>query len=262
MRNIMLYTRFMAQHLKSVVEYQTNFVIMLLAGVIIHVPGLAFLWLIYERIPTIHGWSLQQALFLYAMVFFTEGATSFFIEGIWRLSWIVHLGDLDRYLLRPAPTLVQVIGNAVGLHGIGPLVIGAILLWQALQAQAMLWTPARIGLVLLLIASAVAIRGAIVIISNTAVFWIPGLGVTLAVAIHDIGDFAKYPLTIYALGVQALITWIIPYAFISFYPAVLIFGHPEGQTTAWLTPLIALACALGAIAFFRAGVRRYEGTGH
>jgi ABC-2 type transport system permease protein len=261
-RNLFLYTRFIAQHLKSVVEYQTSFVIMLCAGVLIHVPGLLFLWVIYERIPQIQGWKLEEALFLYAMIFFTEGMTSFFIEGTWRLSWIVHQGDLDRYLIRPAPTLLQVIGSSVGMHGIGPIIIGIVMLWQAMASSAIPWTLGRVLMVVLLLISALVIRGAIIIASNAAVFWIPGLGVTMAVAVGDIGDFAKYPLTIYTLGVQALITWILPFAFISFYPAALIFGRAEGQILGWFTPLVALVCGILAVAIFRAGVNNYEGAGH
>jgi ABC-2 type transport system permease protein len=261
-RALFLYTRFMAQHLKSVVEYQASFVIMFCAGILMHVPGLVFLWVIYAQIPAIQGWRLEEALFLYAMIFFTEGMTSFFIEGTWKLSFLAHNGGLDRYLLRPAPPLLQVLGDAVGMHGIGPILIGAALLWQSLTAAPVAWTPGRVALVAALLVSALVIRGAIILASNAAVFWVPGLGVTLAVAVGDIGDFAKYPLTIYALGVQALITWVLPFAFISFYPAALIFGRPEGQVLGWLTPLVAVVSGLLALGIFRAGLRRYESTGH
>lgn len=261
-RAAFLYTRFMVQNLKSVVEYQMSFVIMLFAGMLIHVPGLVFLWVIYAKIPTLHGWRLEEALFLYAMIFFTEGMTSFFIEGTWQLSFLAHNGDLDRYLLRPVPLLLQIIGKAVGMHGIGPILIGATLLWRALSTTTLPWTPDRMLLALMLLLSALVIRGAIILASNAAVFWVPGVGVTVAVAIGDIGDFAKYPLTIYALGIQVLITWVLPFAFISFYPAALIFGRPEGQVLGWLTPLVAMASAVLAIGIFRVGLRRYESTGH
>lgn len=257
-----LYTRFMAQHLKSVLEYQANFVIMLAAAIMTHVPGLVFLWVIFQQVPLIQGWRLEEALFLYAMILFTEGITSFSIEGTWRLSQLVHMGDLDRYLLRPVSPLLQIVGAAVGVHGIGPTLIGVALLWRSLSAAPIAWGLERVALVALLLVSAVVIRAAIIIVSNAAVFWVPGLGVTVAVAVGDIGDFAKYPLSIYALGVQVLITWLLPFAFISFYPAALIFGRPEGQLIGWLTPLVAVVCAGLALLIFQAGLRRYESTGH
>lgn len=61
---------------------------------------------------------------------------------------------------------------------------------------------------------------------------------------------------------QVLITWLLPFAFISFYPAALIFGRPEGQLIGWLTPLVAVVCAGLALLTFQAGLRRYESTGH
>jgi len=36
--------------------------------------------------------------------------------------------------------------------------------------------------------------------------------------VHQLGDFAKYSITIYSIGVQALIVVAVPFAFVSFFP--------------------------------------------
>ena len=105
-----IYIRLISQHFKAIVEYQLNFVIMLLAGVFTHVPGLIFLWLIYARIPAIQGWSFGEVLFIYGMTFFTEGITSLLIEGFWMLGQMVHRGELDRS--KGFPELVQVLPHS------------------------------------------------------------------------------------------------------------------------------------------------------
>ena len=60
--------------------------------------------------------------------------------------------------------------------------------------------------------------------------------------------------------IQALISWIVPFAFASFVPATIILGHgfpPWG----WALPLMVVACPLIAYQVWLAGLRRYEGPG-
>jgi ABC-2 type transport system permease protein len=257
-----IYLRLISQHFKAIVEYQLNFVIMLLAGVFTHVPGLIFLWLIYARIPTIQGWSFGEVLFIYGMTFFTEGITSLIVEGFWMLGRMVHRGELDRYLVRPVPLPVQILGSAVGLHGIGPTVIGAALIGQALAHAPVLWTPARVAAALVLLISAIVIRCAIVIVPNAIVFWAPGVNSRVAVSVAEFGDFAKYPISIYGLGLQALVTLVVPFAFISFFPATYLFDKPDGARWGLLVPVVAVYSLIVTLAVWRRGLRRYESTGH
>ena len=53
-------------------------------------------------------------------------------------------------------------------------------------------------------------------------------------------EFAKYPITIYTLGVQALIVIAVPFAFVSFFPTAFLFGMDAWSAPGLLTPLVAL----------------------
>jgi ABC-2 type transport system permease protein len=62
--------------------------------------------------------------------------------------------------------------------------------------------------------------------------------------------------------VQALITVVVPYAFISFYPASTLFGKMPWGQYGWLAPVVAIYAACMAGLIFRRGLRRYESTGN
>lgn len=130
--------------------------------------------------------------------------------------------------------------GAVGLHDIGTTLIGAALSVRALSSAAVLWMPPRIAAALALLISAIIIRCAIVIVPNAIVFWAPGVDSSVAVSIAEFGDFAKYPITIYGLGLQALVTLVIPYAFISFFPATYLFDTPDRARWSLVIPVVAL----------------------
>ena len=76
--------------------------------------------------------------------------------------------------------------------------------------------------------------------------------------------FLAYPVTLYAAGIQWLLTVVVPLAFINFYPAALVL-HKGGavlpSAAGWVTPLVGLGALLAAYGLFRRGVGRYQGAG-
>ncbi len=80
--------------------------------------------------------------------------------------------------------------------------------------------------------------------------------------VHRLGEFAKYPITIYSIGVQAMIVVAVPFAFVSFFPTAWIFGVEAWSRPGLLTPLVALYAMGLAVWLFRTGLKRYESAGH
>lgn len=75
-------------------------------------------------------------------------------------------------------------------------------------------------------------------------------------------SFAQFPLSIYGRGLQVLLTYGVPFAFVSYYPAAWVFGKEHVGWVGLLTPAVALYAALMARAIFRLGLRRHESTGN
>lgn len=124
-----------------------------------------------------------------------------------------------------------------------------------------LYTLKALMAVVLLI-SAVMIRASIYLAACSSVFWTHSPGNAFGNMVHTVSDFAKFPITIYSLGVQALIGVIVPYAFISFFPASYLFGKEQWSIFGLMTPLVAIYCAFMARWIFQKGLNRYEGAGN
>ncbi|MBN2810638.1 MAG: ABC-2 family transporter protein, partial [Spirochaetales bacterium] len=56
--------------------------------------------------------------------------------------------------------------------------------------------------------------------------------------------------------------FIVPYAFISYFPAVYLFDKAPWGAIAWLSPLVALWLAFVAKKIFYIGLSRYESAGN
>jgi ABC-2 type transport system permease protein len=261
-RMVYIYFRCLGQQMKAIMAYEADFIVLLLSAVLVQLAGFAVIWAIFQRIPNVNGWTFWQVVMMYALVFVTEGVGSLFFEGTWRLSSLVYTGQFDQVLLRPVSPIVQVLAGAVGFNGLGNLVTGFVLIGIAVTNVPLEWTPGRLLMLVVLIGSASAIRVAINLASAASTFWIRSPWSMVPMFVHRLGDFAKYPITIYSYAVQALIVIAVPFAFISFFPTAYVFGVEAWSLPGLLTPLVALYAVLMSVWLFRVGLRRYESSGH
>lgn len=260
--NVRIYRRLLGTHLRAALQYESDFMILVGAAMLTQVVGVVFLGAIFARIPHLHGWSFWEVVLIFAMVTVGEGVGSLFFEGAWHLAWKINHGDLDYLLVRPYPVILQALGANIGLNGVGNLVTGGILIGLALSRVDITWTP-LVGLLAIgLFLSAILLRLAISVATNAASFWLAGPYSVFAFAMHQVGDLARYPITIYAVGVRLAIGVVIPFAFASFFPVAVLLGRGDAAWLGLLTPAVALYCVVIAVVVFRRGLRRYESAGN
>jgi ABC-2 type transport system permease protein len=106
---------------------------------------------------------------------------------------------------------------------------------------------------------------AIFIAGAATAFWTPQTG-ELTNMFSFGGQFmTSYPMHIYQSWMRSVFTFVIPMAFVNFYPSLYLLGKPDPLgLPSWMpfvSPLPAAAVLAGALAFWRLGVRRYQSTG-
>ena len=261
-RVLFLYRRLFGQQLKAILEYSSDFYVMIGAAALTQIVGFLFLWVVFSRIPVIQGWTFWEVAFMYAMIYFSEGVGSLFFEGTWRMLRLVNMGELDRYLVRPAPIVLQIFCMGIGMNGIGNIAIGGCIIGMSLYHVQIDWSPLTVLTALVLLASALTVRVGINLAANCSAFWIRASGNAFPIMIHNMGEFAKYPITIFSLGLQLFISLAVPFAFVSFFPAAVLFGKEEWIAYGWLSPLAAAYVVGVALLLLRIGLRRYESSGN
>lgn len=112
-----------------------------------------------------------------------------------------------------------------------------------------------------LVLSATLIFTGLVLILVSLTFWIKDPTGALAWPLMTVREFAKYPITIYSPALQVFLSWILPLAFTSFYPATLFLDRQDYILYAYLTPIIALLTWGMGTLVWNLGLRRYESSG-
>lgn len=257
-----LYGRCLRAHLRSTLEYEADFWIMSVAAVISQGIGVVFLWAIFHQIPVINGWPFWDVVLIYSLAVIGEGISQLFTQGTWNLARVVNTGGLDPVLIRPYSPVLQVLSSEVGMNGLGNITLGIGLLIGALTHAHVPWSLWRAAWAVALLVSAALVKIGLNLAANSAAFWLKTPYSMFPFSMHNLGQLTRFPLTIYSAAIQMVLSVLLPFAFMSFYPATSVLGHGAPAWIGLLTPLVAAYCLFLGVFVFRLGLRRYESSGH
>ncbi len=255
-----IFLKLKEQYIKTEMEYPANFWMMLLAGVLTRILGMAAPFIIYSNLSDIAGWKRDEIYLILSFLFIAEGLCSVLFQGIWEMPGMVFDGKFDCILSRPVSPLFQVLSYGMGLQGISVFLTGAVCLPVFLKRVGALHA-AGVILSLFFVLCGTLLCMSVYLLGNSVVFWFDAGGrTTIPYTITNIGQYAKYPVEIYPRAMQIVLLFLVPYAFIGVIPAEILRG-----TFSWtwcLVPAGVSVCFfLLARAVFYRGIRRYESVG-
>ncbi|WP_063746779.1 ABC transporter permease [Catenuloplanes japonicus] len=243
-------------------EYEADFWLLVLAGLLQQLVGLAFLGAVFAQVQALHGWTFTEAVLLYGFASFVFGMSPLFFDGLWRTAWLVNQGDLDYALVRPYPVMLQVSGSYVGLQGAGDVVVATCMIGWALSRADISWSPLTVLVGAVLLVSAVTIRVSVLAASCAISFWLQAPHSGFAFAINQLGTLGRYPLTIFGVALRGVLTVVIPFAFTAYFPVSWLLDPGRYWWAAIVTPLVAAYSLILGVRIYHRGVRRYESAGH
>jgi ABC-2 type transport system permease protein len=261
--HLRMYVTFQLVHLRTALAYEADFWIGMLGVALTHGVGMVFVWTLFLRVPQVAGWSVWEVAALYALSIIPRGLTELLCDGQWQLRQLINRGELDRLLVRPMSPALQVITQFSSIHGLGSIVLGSVVLGRALGALELAWGSGEWLLLLLTLLSGTVLMSALNYATNCQGFWDSGSSSSFPFLMQNLAEFAKFPLTLYDRLVRAVLTWVVPFACVSYYPGLVLLRRPEAQL--WMAgsaPLAAAGMVAAAAIIWRQGLARYQGTGH
>lgn len=263
-RYLRLYRALISQFFKVVMQSKVDFLMGLFGFFFTQISGILFLYLVFEQIPDLQGWSLEQLIFIYGFAQIPRGIDHLFTDNIWLVAWrLVINGDFDRYMLRPMNVFFQVIAEKLQPDALGELLVGTILVVYSAVKGVVVLDAVHIALFMVSVLAGALIYTSIKLLFASLAFWIKRSGPFLQLA-YDMAEFAKYPTEIYAKALRFVITWVIPFAFVAYLPAGYFLNAGIGNHMG----VIGIECAIAggfwliAYAVFHKGISIYESAGN
>ncbi len=260
-RFLRIYRILVAQNLKRIMEYKADFLTGAVSFLIDQAIGIAFIFIIFSQIPHLDGFTFEQIVFIYGFSQIPKGIDHLLTDNLWCVGYfIVKKGDFDKYLTRPINPLFHVIAETFQVDAVGELVVGISLMIYVSGSVNLYITPLSIILFIIVIPFSAMIYTAIKIATGAFAFWIKSSGFIIQM-VYGMNEFAKYPTTIYSQFIRTLITYIIPFAFTGYYPALYFLTGQNPLFNIGGTVVISLIFMAIALFIWHKGLSAYESAG-
>lgn len=262
-----LYRRLISVRIRAQMQYRVAFVIEAFATLLGSALGFLTLALVFQRFNSIAGWTLAEVAFLFGMVELSFGIMDMVFSGFdpQAFGQQVRLGAFDQLLLRPANITLQVLGSDFMMRRLGRIVQSGIILGIAIHLLALDWTVAKLLYLPVVVASLVCFFGGLFIVGATISFWTIESIEVINIFTYGGGELMAYPMPIYQDWMRRFFTYIIPAAFLNYYPALYFLDKPDPfHLPAWapfLAPLAGFGVLAASLAFWGFGIRHYQSSG-
>jgi ABC-2 type transport system permease protein len=260
-----LYALLLRAQVRSQVQYRVSFALDVLSTMLVTGVEFAAFALVTLRFGGIGGWTLGEVALLYGLAEFAFGLMDLIFGGFDapNVSKHVRSGTFDQFLLRPVSLTLQVFGSEFTLRRLGRIALGAVILGYAVASSPVAWTPDKALLMALCTLGMVLYFGGLFMVGGALTFWSVDNLQAMNMLTYGGSQLISYPVSIYPPLLRDFFTFILPAAFLSYYPMLYILNKPSslGAWSAWVSPVAGALIFAAGYTFWRVGVRHYQGTG-
>lgn len=259
-RYLRLWWRFVLLALGRETAYRTNFLFSVVEGLAQLGLALVAFGLLYHYTTVIRGWDANEALLLLGVYRAMDGLLALQIApNMMRLPRDVARGNLDSLLLRPVASDFLVSLRVLDAPEAVNVVIGmGLVLFAAHREGLHIGVGAAVEAVVLAMCGLVALSCFWLCLVTCAV-WLVRVE-PLGYLFYDVWQTARYPVTYFRGAMRSLLTFVVPVAFATTFPAQALIGAIDIR----LLPVgvgMALLALLATRGFWRFALRWYTSAG-
>ena len=246
-------------------QYRASFIMQTLGHFLVTAFEFFAIWALFDRFGHLRGWTFPEVAVFYGMISVAFAINDTLTRGFDISARLIKWGEIDRMLLRPRSTVLQVMGFEFTLRRIGRFTQGLAVLILGASLIQVDWSPGKVLLLLWAIAGGSCLFIGLIIIQATVSFWtIESLEIMNALTYGGI-ETASYPIVIYLPWFRRFFTFVVPLACVNYFPVVAILERKDPLGSAlWFqctAPVAGILFLVAGLLFWRFGLRHYSSTG-
>lgn len=267
MKSISDYLTLARLSVKTRIGYRFDFIVGSAGIVLSNLINLGLILILTLQFKNLGGWNFWELVFFYNIWLFSHAFYSTFFRNIENLQTLVVSGDFDKFLVKPVNPLIQLIGSQFYFFGAGDWLISGTMLVFSYAQLGLSWGLGEFAFFFLAVLCGFLIETALSLILSSLAFWLNKTdGLNWLVFQFNYGLAQKYPADLYFAPLRAVLTFVFPFAFMNFYPGVVLLGRLEDKFlyAPWVhlaAPGVALIFVVLALLVWNAGLRSYKSSG-
>ena len=255
-----IYFKILSQDLKSKMSYRADFIISTVGMIFTNIAGFVSFWILFKNFPAINGWGYYEMLFLYGFSLVAITPVQCLFDNNWSLRMAVFSGDFIKYCFRPINIFFYYQSEVFDIKGLGQLAFGIGTIIYSWVKIGLDFTPLILLKMIVFLITASLFMIAMQNAAAATCFWIMNSFYVLDLATR-FKDYAKYPITIFGSVFRFIFTFVLPIAFIAYYPSLVILRPDKVPLLSWLSPFLGVFFFWVSYKIWMRGALKYDGTG-
>jgi ABC-2 type transport system permease protein len=255
-----------ALNLRARMEYRSDFVISVFFGIIWQTSTLMFASVLLTRFKGgLGNFPGSGVLLIIGMRLMSHGLYVLCFSNLGFLPLLVDEGRMEGYFLRPISIFTQLLLSQFNVNAIGDIAVGATTLGFAVALVHIHWAIGTIVYLGLAVIGGLLVEGSLQLMLACLLLRSPGSRVLGNWVDELMSTFGNYPLSILPKAVVGLFTFLLPLAFVAYFPAEVILGIAPKDgvmsiVTRW-SPLAGLLLFIVARRVWSFSLRHYHSAG-
>ena len=261
-----IYFELLKIKLKEVVEYRVSFINNMVVQLFAYIVTFMNITILLERIDCLDGWNYKEILLLWILNVLSYGFSGMFVyTGCKQLENHIQRGTFDYFLTKPLNAFWYYMMKNINITFIFHMCFSIIILMWIMISLNIEYSLTKIIGIIFFIACAICIQSCIMVIFALPAFWVIKSNSLVNTTIYGLRNFNTYPMSIYSKSVRGILTFVIPYAFVSYYPSIYILDKHSNLLEGYLLAvelLVTVILISISIILWRIGIKRYSSTGN
>lgn len=257
MKYIRMFREFLRAAVVEEMEYRSNFFANVLNTLSNVFFSLLTLEVFFRQTTQIGGWSFDQVLVLLGIYNALDGVVEMILRpNIGRIVQHIRQGTLDLILIKPVDSQFYISFRHIVFWPVTDVVLGFGMIVYASVKMGITLTVANLLWFLLMFAAALVALYAIWMLLMTMSFWFVKVE-NLTFLFSSLFDTARFPVQVYRGWLRKVLTFLVPVAVLTTFPAAAFVGKLTGQE-ALVSVLMAAVLFTGARLYWKKALRYYS----
>jgi ABC-2 type transport system permease protein len=260
-----IYRRLVGSRIRSQLQYRLSFALTVTGNLLLSGLDFAAILVLFGRVDALGDWTVQEVALLYGISCVSFALTDIAVGQLDQLPRMIREGEFDQILVRPLGSLLQVVSADIALRHLGRLLQGLVVLVVALTQVDVAWSAGRAAMLVVAIVAGMGIFAGIWVAFSSIAFWLIDSQEVCNAFTYGGSFSAQYPVNIFGRWLRRLVVFVIPLAFVSYFPTLYVLDKPDElglpRGLQFASPAVAVAVAAGAWLVWRTAVRRYRSVG-
>jgi len=217
------------------------------------------LWTIFANTRSLAGWTVFEVVTLVGVFRVMSGVVGLVVAPNMRqIMEDIRDGRLDFALLKPVNSQFYVSARRIVLWRTMDVVVGFLMVAVGCaKLSAVLSAPAVAKFLVMLLVGVVIIYSFWLVLATCA-FWFTRIS-NIEMVFWNVFEAGRYPVTIYPRWIRVALTYVLPLAFLTTFPAGTLVGKLGVPHVAGAIALAVVSLTAASV-FWRIGLRYYSGA--